>query len=248
MQIANTLILSKTSFLSNVLPIDLQTTLIIQDKIFKYIWKNKQEQIARKTIFLPKKLGGLHLLETQSHNIAMRIKHLLQLKQNHNPPTWNNIATYWLALDLHKISKCYHILMANNRMRTINNKRPFYYQDIIYYIKNENTKIQKIQNPTTKHMYQEIIEHGLTQYKIAGEILWKKLLPTLDFRQIWKNTYFSYAQPFCADLHCKLLHYSTKTNEYMHKCTNDINPHCNYCQQIENNIHLFIKCPRINKI
>ena len=46
-QIANTIILSKTSFLSNVFPIDLQTTLTIQEKIFKYIWKNKQEQIAR---------------------------------------------------------------------------------------------------------------------------------------------------------------------------------------------------------
>ena len=54
-QIINTLILSKTSFLSNAFPIDLQSTLIIQEKIFKYLWNNKQEQIARKTIFLPKK-------------------------------------------------------------------------------------------------------------------------------------------------------------------------------------------------
>ena len=53
----------------------------IQNKIFQYIWKNKQEPIARKTIFLSKNLGGLNLLETQAHNIAMRIKHLLQLKQ-----------------------------------------------------------------------------------------------------------------------------------------------------------------------
>ena len=57
-QIANTLIISKTSFLSNVFPIQLQTALIIQEKFFKYIWKNKQEQIDRKTICLPKKLGG----------------------------------------------------------------------------------------------------------------------------------------------------------------------------------------------
>ena len=34
----------------------------------------------------------------------------------------------------------------------------------------------------------------------------------------------------------------------MHKCTSDINPNCNYCNQIENNIHLFTKCPRINKV
>ena len=70
-QIINTLILSKTSFLSNTFPIDLQTTLIIQEKIFKYLWNNKQEQIARKTIFLPKRLGGLNLLEPQAHNIAI---------------------------------------------------------------------------------------------------------------------------------------------------------------------------------
>ena len=75
-QIANTIILRKTSFLSNVFPIDLQTTLTIQEKFFKYIWKNKQEQIARKTIFLPKNLGGLNLLEPQAHNMAMRIKHI----------------------------------------------------------------------------------------------------------------------------------------------------------------------------
>ena len=92
-QITNTLVLSKTSFLSNVFPMDLKTTLNIQEKIFKYIWNNIQEQIARKTIFLHKKLGGLNLLEPQSHNIAMRIKHLLQLKQKQNNLTWKNIAS-----------------------------------------------------------------------------------------------------------------------------------------------------------
>ena len=79
--IASTLILSKTSFLSNIFPIDTKTALSIQNKIFQYIWRNKQEPIARKTIFLSKRLGDLYLLEPQAHNIAMRIKHLIQLKQ-----------------------------------------------------------------------------------------------------------------------------------------------------------------------
>ena len=47
-----------------------------------------------------------------------------------------------------------------------------------------------------------------------------------------KNMYTSYAQPFCTDLHYRLLHYSTKTNEYMHKSTKNINPKCNYCQNV----------------
>ena len=58
-QIINTLILSKISFLSNTFPIDLQTTLIIQEKIFKYLWNNKHEQIARKNHFSPKKTSRI---------------------------------------------------------------------------------------------------------------------------------------------------------------------------------------------
>ena len=43
--IINTLILSRTSFLSNVFSIDIKTTLQIHKKIFQYIWQNKQEPI-----------------------------------------------------------------------------------------------------------------------------------------------------------------------------------------------------------
>ena len=137
--------------------------------------------------------------------------------------------------------------MNNNRTKT-NNTKPYYYKDIIYYITNENKEIKKLENPNAKNIYQKIIQEGSKQHKILGENLWKKLLPKLDFKQIWKNTYNSYAQPFCTDLHSRLLHYSTKTNEYMHKCTQDINPKCNYCQNIENNLHHFTECQRIDKI
>ena len=190
----------------------------------------------------------MNLLEPQADNIAMRIKHILQIQQKTNTPTWENIATYWLTLDLNKISKRYQFLMSNNRIKTINRNKPFYYNNIIYYIKNENTKIQKIQNPTTKNIYEEIIEHGSKEHNVAGETLWKKRIPKLDFQKIWKNTYVSYAEPFCTDLHYKILHYSTKTNEYMHKCTHDIKPNCDYCNRTEDNIHLFTTCPRIDKI
>ena len=190
----------------------------------------------------------MNLLEPQADNIAKRIKHILQIQQKTNTPTWENIATYWLTLDLNKISKRYQFLMSNNRIKTINRNKPFYYNNIIYYIKNENTKIQKIQNPTTKNIYEEIIEHGSKQHNVAGETLWKKRIPKLDFQKIWKNTYVSYAEPFCTDLHYKILHYSTKTNEYMHKCTHDIKPNCHYCNRTEDNIHLFTTCPRIDKI
>lgn len=111
----------------------------------------------------------------------MRIKHLLQLKQQENTPTWKNLATYWLAIDIYNYSKDYQFLMNNTRTKTISNKKPYYYEDIIYYIKNENKDITKLQNPTTKNIYKKIIQEGSKQHKTAGENLWKNHIPTMDF-------------------------------------------------------------------
>ena len=73
--IINTLIISKTSYLSNVFPTDTETNAKIHKKVFQYIWNKKQEPTARKTTFLKKKLEGLHLIEPGVHHYA--IKHLL---------------------------------------------------------------------------------------------------------------------------------------------------------------------------
>ena len=84
----------------------------------------------------------------------MRIKHLLTLEQKEKTPPWKNLATYWLAADIDKFTKDYKFLMDNTRTKTITNKKLF----IIYHIKNENKNIQTLQNPTTKNIYQKIIQ------------------------------------------------------------------------------------------
>ena len=73
-------------------------------------------------------------------------------------------------------------------------------------------------------IYQKLISKRSKDHKIAREILWKKNIPSLDFKHIWKNTFYSYHQPFCRELHYKLLHYSTKTNDYLQKCSPNNNP------------------------
>ena len=126
MILINTLILSKTSFLSNVFPLEIEIAHKIHNKIFRYIWNNKTaEPIARKTIHLKQKIGGLNLIEPEAHNYAMRIKHLLTLKQKKDPLSWKDLATYSLTVDIHNYSKDYKFLMENNRTKTLNNKSHF---------------------------------------------------------------------------------------------------------------------------
>ena len=202
----NTLILSKTSYLSNIFPLDIETITKINEKIFKYLWNNKiSEPIARKTIHLNKKLGGLNLIESEAHKYAMRIKHLLSLKQKHKPPPWKCLATYWLSIDIHKYSKEYQFLMSNNRSKTLATEKPFYYHDLIKYIKNYNYDITKTRNET-KTIYQKVIQEGSKHHTIAGETQWKNKITNINFQKIWKNTFTSYAPPPSKDLHYRLLH------------------------------------------
>ena len=137
--------------------------------------------------------------------------------------------------------------MNNNRTKTLNKKKTFYYQDILNYIKNHNKDITTAK-AETKIIYQKIIQEGSKQLTIVGETKWKKQIPNIDIKHIWKNTFYSYGQPFSNDLHYRLLHYSTKTNDYIHKCSNNNNPNCDHCGLKEDNLHLFTKCTRIQKI
>ena len=83
----------------------------------------------------------------------MRIKHLLTLKQKKDPlppPSWKNLATHWPTMDIRNYTKEYNFLMNNNRIKTLNGKKPFYYNDIINYIKNQIKNLYKTIPATAK--------------------------------------------------------------------------------------------------
>ena len=156
----------------------------INYKIFKYLWSNKPaEPIARKTIHLKQKSGGLNLTEPEAHNYAMRTKHLMTLNQKEKPLPWKHLATYWLTSDIHNYTQEVNFLMNNNRTKTINRKKPFHYKDIIDYIKTLNKKITQ-RKPETKTIYQNILQQHTKQYKIAGEAQWKNHIPNINFEKI----------------------------------------------------------------
>ena len=78
-------------------------------------WTNSQ-----KTLFLPKNKGGIILKESEAHNLAMRIKPLLALKQKERQPPWMHIAIYWLGKDIYNYNKEFHHLKSNNIIKSNN--------------------------------------------------------------------------------------------------------------------------------
>ena len=138
----NTLILAKTTFLSNVFPIPEKILNKIHKTIFNYLWQNKlQGPIARKTLFLPKHKGGLNIKEPDAHNLFMRIKHL---KQKENQPPWMHIAIYWLGKDIYNYKKDFYHLNILKTAKTA----PFYNRELISYIKTQNPNMQNAKSET----------------------------------------------------------------------------------------------------
>ena len=78
----------------------------------------------------------------------MRIKHLLNLKQNEKQSPWMYIATYWLAKDIYNYGKEHNYLKNNNRAKTTYQKTPFHYRHLMHYIKTQNPNIPKLKNET----------------------------------------------------------------------------------------------------
>ena len=62
----------------------------------------------------------------------------------------------------HNYFKEYKFLADKNRTKTLSDKKPYYYNGIINYIKNHNKNIPKLK-PETKIIYQKIIEEGTKQ-------------------------------------------------------------------------------------
>ena len=156
---------------------------------------------------------------------------------------------YWLAKEIYNYNKDYYPLKKNNILKSTQTV-PFYYRDIIYYIKTQNQKIPNIKNET-KTLYKDILLKWSKNHLINGESKWKEKISNLDLKKNWKNTFFSYSKPKTKDLLYKILHYTIPTNSFIYKISKDktgLTTNCDYCNKTEDNIHLFTTCDRIKKI
>ena len=129
-----------------------------------------------------KELGVFNLIKPEGHNFPIREKHVPKLKRDLKASLRKNLATYWLTLDTRHSQVCNRFSFPNGQPQSKNLKQqktfPLSRYNILSY--NQNQEITKTK-AETKTIYQKIIQEGSKQHTIAGEIQWKKHLPTIDF-------------------------------------------------------------------
>lgn len=78
----------------------------------------------------------------------MSLKDLLNFKKSEKELPWMYLATYWLAKDIYNYSKDFQDLENNNRAKTTNKEAPFYYKNLIHYVKKQNSATPTLKNET----------------------------------------------------------------------------------------------------
>ena len=76
---------------------------------------------------------------------------------------------------------------------------PFYYRDLVHYIKTQNRNIPNLQNKT-KIIYKSILEKRSGNQNVYGEKKWKDEIKNLDLKKIWTNK-SGYTQQHAKDLY-----------------------------------------------
>ena len=110
------------------------------------------------------------------------------IKQKEKQPPWMYIAAQWLRKDIYNYNKDFQHLKSNN-ITKFSNIAPFYYHDLIYYIKTQNPKLPNQKNET-KIVYKSILEEG-----IFGEKQWKDKITNLDFQKFGKAHIYLIVNP-----------------------------------------------------
>ena len=171
----NSLILPKLFFLSNIFPIPNTVQTQIETNIFKYIWQfSKSEPIARKTLYLPKEVGGTGLTQPTHHSLAMRLKHFIKLKEQDNQESWILLTRYNLATMLYRLHKGFRYMITNKYLKTKQPQITFYYNDTLTYIKKHN-KILNFKN-NSKIIHTKIIQNEYDKYLIIGQSIWNQYI------------------------------------------------------------------------
>ena len=128
-------------------------------------------------------------------------------------------------------------MISNNRIKTEKPNINFYYEEIITYLKKQNT-ILELPKISRKICY-EIIQDEYKHYIKIGQSHWNQYSPQIPWNDLSKNTFYSYNWSENNNILYLLLHIATRTNYQIYRSTNQKylkSPCCKICDKTEDKL------------
>jgi hypothetical protein len=206
---------------------------LFQRAIFKFIWGSPYEPIARKTLYLPFREGGLNIPNIELKWYSLLLSHLQKLITDYNAP-WCYFAKYWLGIDLRK----YNSSFASNNYPHCIEFVPEFYKHCM-----QSLNLIITINPT--------ISFGITPTKLFYVMFLSKdnykpkcvsVYPLINFNNVFKNVFSKIIDPRHKNICFRLVHDAAFTNYYLYQKGISKVKNCYFCNSIETKAHLFLEC------
>ena len=236
--VLNTLALSKILYYASASNIPSHYETLLQRSSFRFVWNSKYEPVARNTLYLEFLKGGLKIPNLRLKSEAMRMCHLQKLVCNYKA-NWTFFAKYWIGMQLRKFNQSF----AGNLLPHSVYVPPFYESCL-----NVLRKVMKLHpdfsfQPTKSSQYYSLLlEESSCRPKIES------VLPTVDFKCVWKNLYANCIDPVVRDTSFRICHEVLYVNYFLFMKHISKTKTCPFCENVETLNHLFIECKLVNPL
>jgi hypothetical protein len=230
----NALLLAKLWFIGTIIIPSPNFLPWLRGVIFSIVWKSN-EKIARQTVFLSPKDGGIGLINPELKLKALWLKHIH--KAILAPENALDLTKYWCAI---KLTKYNQNVWSNNLPHNSDTKQiPTFYKVILKLVQNfySTLKDQNLSN-FTRLAYETILN---SQNHIP--IIAQKRTITL-MKTIWSSLYSADLSSEVRELWWQISHQIINTNVRLHRFKLVESNPCEICHKApESVIHCFFSVP-----
>ena len=236
--VLNSLGLAKILYFAAASEIPSHYETLLQRSAFRFVWNSKYEPIARNTLYLDYLQGGLKIPNFRLKCEAMFLCHLQKLVCNYKA-NWTFFAKYWIGMQLRKFNQSF----ASNSIPHSEYVPPFYESCL-----NVLRKVIKLHpdfsfdSNKSKHYYTMLLNENKCRPKIES------VLPTVDFRCVWKSLNSNCIDPVVRDTSFRICHEVLYVNYYLFIKHISKTKACPFCANVETLNHLLIECKLVKPL
>ena len=240
----NALALSKLWYVSSICSMSPSWVIKFNKLVYKFLWNQGHEWLARTTTCLPKLGGGVAMVNIELKIQAFLIKHVLHLILKFgesDSPSWVYLARYWLGMKLRNYNES---LFSNNVPNSV--LRPGFYEECYKAFHYFTTTVNQTEyhRMTVKNIYRTLIRKQGVSPVVIGNF------PHINFSRIWRTIQIGALSPEEKDLNFRCAHGILPVKAYLNRChfglTSEL---CYMCESDRETLnHMFLECERVQGV
>ncbi len=236
--IINSVICAQLWYVGQCITIPETLARLINKQLFRFLWGNKVECVARNTIIRDREIGGLGVTHIVAKLDSFRCNHVYKLLTAPYA-RWHDFAAYWIGQQLRQYRPEY----AVNQRPHAEIPNQFYGSALsIFYLLRDIMPRFVISDLVARKSYNTIL--GLVS-KQPGVI---DKFPHIDFINTWKELNNKFLSPRPRELCWRIAHHVLPVNAYLYHLHITRNALCPFCRWPETLTHRFYSCKVIRPL